>query len=234
MKEDINICYLCGEPLVGDIHRDHVPPRQFYAREVRTKHSPNLFTLPVHSSCNKAYQKDEDYFMHSIAPLAMESYSGKALWHDISKQYGRPQGRRIGKMILEEFQERPSGLILPSGKVAKKFDGQRVWRVVWKITRGLFFKEMGRFLPDETPRTYKIFSAGENPPPEFDFVRNLLPQGQYPGVFDYKYIEFTEKNFHFWAMLFWDKIIIFVGFHDPHCKCKICIDKSSELKLCYY
>ncbi|MGD0917050.1 MAG: hypothetical protein ABSB22_11390 [Thermodesulfobacteriota bacterium] len=51
-------------------------------------------------------------------------------------------------MVLKEFDKRPSGLILPFGKVAKRFDGQRVWRVVWKIMRGLFLKEIGRFLPD--------------------------------------------------------------------------------------
>ncbi len=59
MCEAINICYLCGEPLDEDIDRDHVPPKQFYAKGIRKKHDPNLFILPVHSSCNKAYQKDE-------------------------------------------------------------------------------------------------------------------------------------------------------------------------------
>lgn len=226
MKHTIKICYLCGEPLDVDIDRDHVPPRQFYAKEVRTKHNPNLFTLPVHSLCNKDYQKDEDYFVHTIAPLAMASYSGKSLWGDLSEQYKRPQGRRIGQMVLKEFDKRPSGLILPFGKVAKRFDGQRVWRVVWKIMRGLFLKEIGRFLPDGTPRTYKIFSPDEHPPREFDFVRNLSSRGQYPGVFDYRFMEFPEKTFHFWAMLFWDKIIIFVGFHDPDCKCEKCMGKG--------
>ena len=145
MKHTIMICYLCGEPLDVDIDRDHVPPRQFYGKEVRTKHNPNLFTLPVHSLCNKDYQKDEDYFVHTIAPLAMGSYSGKSLWADLSEQYKRPQGQRIGQMVLKEFDKRPSGLILPFGKVAKRFDGQRVWRVVWKIMRGLFLKETGQF-----------------------------------------------------------------------------------------
>ena len=226
MKHTIMICYLCGEPLDVDIDRDHVPPRQFYGKEVRTKNNPNLFTLPVHSLCNKDYQKDEDYFVHTIAPLAMGSYSGKSLWADLSEQYKRPQGRRIGQMVLKEFDKRPSGLILPFGKVAKRFDGQRVWRVIWKIMRGLFLKETGRFLPDGTPRTYNIFSPDEHPPREFDFVRNLSSRGQYPGVFDYRYMEFPEKKFHFWAMLFWDKIITFVGSHDPDCRCDKCIGEQ--------
>lgn len=226
MSKDINICYLCGQLLGVEVDKDHVPPKQFYARELRRKCSPNLFTLPVHSSCNKEYQKDEDYFVHSIAPLAMESYSGKALWGDISGRFERPQSQLLAKMVMREFDEKPSGLILPFGKVAKRFDGQRIWRVVWKITRGLFFKEIGQFLPYDTPMNYKIFPPGENPPPEFDFVRTLPSRGQYPGVFDFRYSGVPGKRY-FWAMLFWDGIVMLVEFHAPECNCRICIDKHS-------
>ena len=210
-NEVINICYLCGQPLSGKVDKDHVPPRQFYPRELRLKHNLNLFTLPVHSSCNKAYQKDEDYFVHSVGPLTMESYSGNALWNDISKRFERPRGQKITEKVLKEFDERPSGLILPFGKVAKRFDGERVWRVVWKIVRGLFFKEVGQFLPDETPINCKMFSPGEIPPPKFYFVHAAPSLGQYPGVFDYKYIGIPGK-IYFWAMLFWDRIIMFIAF----------------------
>jgi len=148
MAEPIEICYLCGMELEGKIDRDHVPPKQFYATNIRKKHNPNLFTLPVHHSCNKAYQKDEDYFVHSIAPLTKESYSGSEIWKDITHKFQRPEGFRIGKMISKEFDSRPSGLYLPRGKVIKRFDAERVWRVVWKIVRGLFFKEHQRLLPE--------------------------------------------------------------------------------------
>ena len=84
MKDEVNICYLCGQKLDANINYDHVPPRQLYAKSIRKIHTPNLFTLPVHESCNKSYQKDEDYFVHSLAPLAMHSYSGNAIWADIS------------------------------------------------------------------------------------------------------------------------------------------------------
>jgi hypothetical protein len=221
MKTDINICYLCGQPLSDEICKDHVPPRQFYARELRRKYGPNLFTLPVHPSCNKAYQKDEDYFVHSVGPVAMESYSGKALWGDISDRCERPQNKRIVQMVLKEFDERPSGLILPFGKVAKRFDGERVWRVVWKIVRGLFFKEIGQVLPDDLPIKYEILSPGEKPPSEYDIVHTAPPLGQYPTVFDYRYVGIPEKMY-LWAMLFWDRIIMFVGFHLPGCTCRIC------------
>ena len=230
MSEQVEICYLCGHDLSGDIDRDHVPPEQFYAKELRKMHGPNLLTLPVHSACNKSYQKDEDYFVNSIAPLTMESYSGKEIWKDITQRFGRPQGFRLGQMISTEFDDRPSGLYLPRGKVVKRFNADRVWRVVWKIVRGLFFKEHGRFLPENTLITYrKVISVGEQPPPEFDVVRNTPSRGQYPGVFDYKYVvEPRLDNFTLWAMLFWDRLIKMIGFHDPECQCDSCLNMKKE------
>ena len=44
-----------------------MPPKQFYADEIRKKHDLNLLTIPVHADCNLAYQHDEDYFVNTIA-----------------------------------------------------------------------------------------------------------------------------------------------------------------------
>lgn len=226
MKASIDTCYLCGKPLGNEIDHDHVPPRQFYARALRRKYAPNLLTLPVHPSCNKVYQTDEDYFVHSLGPMAMESYSGKALWKDISDRCDRPQNMRIFRMVLKEFDERPSGLILPFGKVVKRFDDRRIWRVVWKIVRGLFFKEIGQVLPDNWPIGRKMFSPGENPPPEWNFLLTSPTLGQYPAVFDYRYVGIQDK-IYLWAMLFWDRIVMFVGFHVPGCTCRECVKLSN-------
>ncbi len=228
MNEIKKICYLCGQKLEQDDDRDHVPPKQFYAKSIRQKHTPNLFTLPVHKSCNKAYQKDEDYFVHSIAPLAMGSYSGKEIWSDIKHQFKRPEGKRIQQMIFKEFDPRPSGLYLPDGKVVKRVDPKRTWRVVWKILRGLFFKEYDRFLPENTPKLFEVVSVNERPPDEFEYVRDTPSRGQYGAVFDYKYISIPELNdFHYWAMLFWDRLIVLATFHDPDCNCDKCSKTGS-------
>ena len=126
-------------------------------------------------------------------------------------------------MILKEFDQRPSGIILAHRKVLKRFNGKRIWRVVWKITRGLFFKEKWQFLPEDTPRHFKIVSVDEEPPAEIAYVSDSPSRGQYPGVFDYKYIDIPElNNFHFWAMLFWDRLIMLIAFHDPGCPCDKC------------
>jgi len=224
---NIDICYLCGSPLVRDaevIDDDHVPPKQIYPKNFRKAHNANkLLTLPVHRRCNKSYQKDEDYFVNSIGILAQGSRAGDGIWKDIVQQYERPEGKRLGQMIVKEFDKRPSGLYLPKGLIAKRFNPRRMWRVVWKITRGLFFKEYGRFLPGNTSRLYEIMYADNTPGSPFDAVIGRPSRGQYPVVFDYKYLAVPEvHNFHLWAMLFWDKIIKLVAFHDPSCGCEHC------------
>ncbi|PIU29438.1 MAG: hypothetical protein COT09_00825 [Candidatus Hydromicrobium americanum] len=219
----INICYLCGKELVGKIDKDHVPPKQFYANDLRRLHNPNLFTLPTHKPCNQTYQGDEDYFVNSIAPLAMDSYSGRYKWKDIIRFSGRPKSKKLVKMIHDEFQPNLSKLLLPPGKIIKKFDGDRVTRIIWKITRGLFFKEKNLFLPEDKPRDFKFFSVGEKPPEYLNYVLASESKGDYPGVFDYKYVELEELNFfNVWLFLLWDRIIIMTVFHNPLCECNVC------------
>lgn len=40
---------------------------------------------------------------------------------------------------------------------------------------------------------------------------------RYPGVFDYKYLAADNEGaaLHVWGMLFWDRIMIFVGHYPP-------------------
>lgn len=227
MDEEISkICYLCGCPLnaeVEDIDDDHVPPRQFHSREIRSSENLNLLTLPTHRKCNSAYQLDEEYFIHTFAPMVMGTFSRSSILKELLGQYRAGRNVPLNRMVLGEFQKRPSGLYLPPGKVVKRFDPQRVWRVVWKITRGLFFHEHKVFLPKDTPRQYKIMSPGEKPPDEFFLLPDDPIHGRYPGVFDYKFRKLEDDlNLHIWAMLFWDNIIALVYFHDPGCTCDVC------------
>ena len=54
-------------------------------------------------------------------------------------------------------------------------------------------------------------------------------RGDYPGVLDYKFIQIQElNNFHFWALLFWDKLIMQIGFHDPQCFCEKCFSATGQ------
>src|SRR3972149_9929406 len=127
-----DICYLCGRPLDNDIDNDHVPPRQFYSKEIRGANNPNLLILRTHRACNSSYQSDEEYFIHTFAPLVMDTFAGNSISRELFEQYRKGRNIPLSRKVLSEFQKYPSGLYLPNGKVIKRFDPSRVWRVVWK------------------------------------------------------------------------------------------------------
>ncbi len=83
IKSRPEICYLCGEKLGGDVGDDHVPPKQFYAERIRKSRRLDLFTLPVHKERNQAYMMDEEYFVHTLAPVVGDTPTGRALWDDL-------------------------------------------------------------------------------------------------------------------------------------------------------
>jgi hypothetical protein len=134
----------------------------------------------------------------------MGSSAGKELWKDISREVRRPEGKKLTQKILEEFDKNPFGIALPKELIAKKYDGERIMRVVWKVTRGLFFKEYNKFIPENIDKRIWISGYGKGLSPLFQYVRDTPSRGDYPGVFDYKYIKIEEYNL--WALLFWDTI----------------------------
>lgn len=225
------VCYLCGKSLAEPVNRDHVPPQQIYADDVRKVHSPNLLTIPVHAACNKAYQYDEDYFANTIAPLARGSYSGNAFLGEVLHKFAAGQKQGLVHKVLQEFEHQPGGLILPTGLVAKRFEGKRLHRVAWKIIRGLYFHNFNEVLPEGIPNRLQIVSPDQPPPPEFLALSDAPVRGQYPGVFDYKFAKFPEvHNLNYWAMLLWDRVILIMSFHDPSCDCEYCINAKASHK----
>jgi hypothetical protein len=124
---------------------------------------------------------------------------------------------------MSEFERQPGGLLLPPGRVAKRFQGERLLRVAWKIVRGLYFFHIGEFVEEDAPRYLEIVPPGEMPPASFFVLSGKENHGKYPGVFDYTSAAYPqEHNFNYWAMLLWDRIILTMGFQAPACGCAEC------------
>lgn len=211
-----DLCYLCGDPLSEPVDRDHVPPKQFYADRVRREHNPNLLTIPVHALCNKSFQADEDYFVNTLMPFAKGSYAGDAIYSEILEKFRRGEKTRLVQRVLREFDHRPSGLVLPRGRIVKRFEALRLHRVAWKIVRGLHFHHSGDVLPSGLASWVRISLPDERPPDDFFLLAEEATRGLYPGVFDYRFARFPEvHNFQYWTMLLWDRLILMVTFHDP-------------------
>jgi hypothetical protein len=213
---------LCGKLLAAPTNVDHVPPKQLYVKAIRQLHNPNLLTIEVHKACNNSFQLDEDYFVNTLAPFAKGSYAGTALLRDVFAKYA--DGKKVGLVhkVLNEFDRTPSGIDLPPERVAKRFEGDRLHRVAWKIVRGLYFHEFGKVLPEDTPNNLDIFAPDK--PPSVAFLKalgNVDGRGAYPGVFDYKYITMEQlQGFQYWGLLLWDRLILTMSFHSPECGCE--------------
>jgi hypothetical protein len=196
-------CYLCGDELCDPIDWDHVPPRQFYAPIIRKAHNPQLLTIPVHARCNKKFQLDEDYFTQTILPFAHGSYAGDALYARAMDNFKNNKNVGLARKVLKEFEPRPSGIVLPQHKVAKRFDSNRMSRVVWKIVRGLYYHHNNMILTEDLRRQITITLPPEAPPEHFLLFLGLPDNpslGQHQGVFAYRFQKFSDD--HYWALLF--------------------------------
>lgn len=226
MSKRPTICYLCGKPLGRKASKDHVPPKQFFPTKLRGKYKVNLLTLPTHSECNRAYARDEEYFVFSLGASAMQATAGKFLWDDIRDRGRRSQGQVLIEMVLEEFQPRPGGIHLPSNLVAKRFDSARIFNVIWKITRGLFFHETQSLLPSNTPLWWDIVFRPEDIKPNMQslFTAPLRVHGDRKDVFAYRFGHARKSHVehYYWDMLIWETLLAQVVFHEPGCSCDQC------------
>jgi hypothetical protein len=212
------ICYLCGTQVPKDSKsKDHVPPEQIFAKSIRKQFNPQLLTLPTHLTCNQSFKHDEDYFVNTLLPHAIDSPAGWEFGQGLRAKIKNGKEIPLFKKILSEFEDRPSGLILPKGLVVKRHDHIRIERIVWKIFRGLYFHHEGKFLPEETPHKFLEMLVGK--PKESTYLPWLNTQpsnGKYPGVFDYRRLQLPSKKWpNLWAFLLWDSIVMIMAFQAP-------------------
>jgi hypothetical protein len=113
-----------------------------------------------------------------------------------------------------------------------EYEPERANRVIWKLARGLYFREVGTVLPKTVEHvvliTNPISAARDLPILEdvYPHVRDTASMGKYGAVFDYKWVSVRSDDgagrMHTMAMLLWDGIIAVVIFHDPTCRCERC------------
>ena len=226
-------CYLCGMPIVDgeQWNRDHVPPRRLFAKSVRKRYSPQLDSLPTHAACNFAYASDEDYFVTALVGQHGTAWA-KAVFEDIRR--GIAQGKGIGliKTILSQFGK----VRTADGAMLFALDTSRANRAIWKIVRGLYTLETGRFLPELSFLSIEIVPRSEADKrlpthPWFGFVRDTEGLSRHRAIFDYKWVgryvedghvDVFESRGNYMALLFWDALIVLCMFHDPACRCHRC------------
>jgi hypothetical protein len=217
------LCYLCGQTITDEPSRDHVPPQQLWSPEIRRQFNVSrLTTLPTHLACNHAYQMDEEYAVRVLASAAYDDSptARSVVQHGFAKAT-RGSGVGLHRKMIQSMDARPSGLHLPDGKVLMRTEGARIKRTVWKLIRGLWFLEYGKPLPEDTRYLYDIREPRNEATPEFEEfwnkVRAQPSRGEYQAVFAHKHLRLEQEAelLHGWAMLLWDRVIVYCMHFDP-------------------
>jgi hypothetical protein len=139
-----------------------------------------------------------------------------------AKSSERAKKQKLIAMIMREFDHHPNGLFLPFGKVIKRFDSERIERVIWKITRGLNFHHHAQVWPENWKISWTLNNTREDlePPEHFKYFMQMPDNeshGEYEVAFSYRFQHIQEMgvSFFYWALLFWDSILVTIQFPDP-------------------
>ena len=128
--------------------RDHVPPENLFA----APRPSNLIAVPACAACHGDTSKDDEYF-RTVMALRADIHNHPDIQGGVlsaaMRSLSRPEAVGLAKALLRTVREVP--VRTPAGLYAGTVgsytaEGERVFRVVERITRGLFFHHMHRTL----------------------------------------------------------------------------------------
>ena len=216
------ICYLCGKEIEGKSSDDHVPPKQFYPKEIReSEKSLNLQLAPSHGACNNGYKLDEEYFYASLYPM-VEKYNPEmaaTILRDLERRCQKPQIPALLKKILGGVSRTSKGgIVLPEDIVEINIDLRRLQRIAGKIARGALFLSKGLYVREENIVDMRTCPEESEVLEMYQLSWKLAGSinGPYPKVFSYKYAQF--KDYHIISLLFWEAFMFCVTIEDKGLK----------------
>ena len=107
-------CCLCGEKGTDEnpITREHVPPKQFHPKSVRSQQDLNLWIVPTCRACNESYKSDEEYFFHALYPLVANTNRsmGETILQDLRRRAKQPQTPALIRSLLRSSRTTSEGV----------------------------------------------------------------------------------------------------------------------------
>lgn len=198
------VCYLCGKE--GADSSDHIPPKNIFFKK-----TTDLITAPAHINCNKAWEKDDEYFRFSLVNMAY-GYSREAqllFKEKVVPRFHSPKKWKFKKALLKDFMklqgQSPSGSLL-DGQHAIGIDAKRVGDVIKRVARGLYFKRHGEVFPADFPMHISLIERS------IMIDRHKILASKHfksvgDGVFRYAYLTASEdKRYSYFWFTFFDCI----------------------------
>jgi len=144
----IGECVYCG--VVGPLTRDHIPPKNLFAKPRPNK----LISVPSCRGCNLGGSADDTY-LQLVLTLREDTHMHpdvQRIWPSVFRSLSRPQQEQFTRSFLGTLhtvsRRTPAGIHLGDA-VAFDADLGRLNSVVARVTKGLFYHELGYRLPDE-------------------------------------------------------------------------------------
>ena len=188
--------------------KDHVPPKALFPKP-RPSH---LITVPSCLKCNQLASKDEELFLATLLfSDAGVTAIGRQLWNEkMSRAYSRPQGiaKVIARMLSQAHVRTPAGIYL-GRRMALDIDYDRLYRVVAKIVRGLYYYEFKEPLGKDVEITCQWLNTRSTQALAKNHIE-ILPfaKTSFQGVFSYRFSRVSEKpQCSEWAMLFFNHTV---------------------------
>lgn len=203
----VTICVYCGEP--ADT-RDHIPSKNLF----KGFSAITPITVPSCKRCNNELSQDEEYFRNLLGSLLYEvSPTATALFDN---QISRSVRRRpaLGRSMFEKMSlvdVYSEGGIYLGKKTALRFekkDHQRVFKVLDKYIKGLYFHHFKKIVPKDWALKHFWIT------PKLE--RQLIPKAKSlnwrvlkENIFVYGFNWVPETRQSIWILVFFGKPMFF-------------------------
>lgn len=144
--QSLSRCVYCQA--AEDLTDDHIPPKTLFAKP----RPSTLITVPACRTCNSKASIDDEYFRYALTMSDATGINPKAAKGRESslRSLARPRATRFKSRLLSSFRpvevRSPHGVILGT-RLGYQVELGRVFAVVSRIVRGLYYYETKRLLP---------------------------------------------------------------------------------------
>jgi hypothetical protein len=196
------LCYMCGMPAST---REHVPPRSFFPKAMRT----NLWTVPSCNEHNLDNNLDVEYVRNVVSTQRGTNPTAENVLEVAKRSWDYSPAlfnRTFREFWVANVEDEKAGIF--------PFDLQRVESIMVAIVHALSCRDFGRTYIGE----WHVFCASlgsRRPTPDWDNLRNILSNVPYqpvpvpvPEVFEYG-IHLTHPVGFIYRLIFYGGFVVY-------------------------
>jgi hypothetical protein len=206
-QKNLGLCALCGENRATT--EDHLPPQGIYPKELRK--GSQLHWVPACAVCNKDSSVDDEWFKAAMCFVggAMPEYADSFV-NALASTVGN--NNKIANQI---FSTAANVSVSCGDGVAKpmvgvKFDEDRYNRIIEKIVRGLYWRQMQHALGKSSKVTVVPgYGLSSEDAKRWDELMNCLPAHPLNNRYFFYKCSISNDGKSIWGMQFFREHTVF-------------------------